>query len=225
MTGETTNLIILNYNLALYKLSNNKKVNHYKLMQRINLQDMSNDNYQEANLRPTIRVVLKIVDDCECSEEIKSTTHYYPGDHLAVYPENSHSLVNGIIERLSALNSAIEPNRPYLIKVKSSTDNQMDTTTNNNIINQVMGNQRSTNSEQKWIPHERFPFYVTLREALTRYLDITNPPTQRILSILSEHATNQSEAERLKHLSKNSESYENWKAKNFSNFLEVLLII
>ncbi|OTF73908.1 hypothetical protein BLA29_005645 [Euroglyphus maynei] len=91
--------------------------------------------------------------------------------------------------------------------------------------NSNCGENKSTNNDneqQKWILHDRLPSPVTLKEALTRYLDITNPPTQRILSILSEHASNSYESELLKNLSKDSAAYENWKAKYFPNFLEIL---
>lgn len=224
--------------LALSKLSNNKKVNHYRLIERQNLHDYSIDNdkcLEEAN-KPTIRVTLKIdhdENDEQSNEEIKPNVHYYPGDHLAVYPENSSELVQGIIDRLCSLNPSLQSTKPYVIKIRSqhsSMDNHTNESMNSasslfgigNNNSNFDGNKSPNHLEkQKWILHDRLPSPVTLKEALTRYLDITNPPTQRILSILSEHASNSDESELLKNLSKDSAAYETWKAKYFPNFLEV----
>ncbi|KPM03085.1 nitric oxide synthase-like protein 1, partial [Sarcoptes scabiei] len=239
---------------ALHKLSNNKKVIHYKLAERYDLHDYNDDDRsdrsKENNLRPTIRVVLKIdiSNSAESNEDIKSDANYYTGDHLAVYPENSIILVQSIINRLQILNNNIDPDQPVLIKIKSqhfSIDNQ--NTSNSSSLNSFAETSNSSSKinndrlketnrqdnltkfdsdhlepQQKWVLHDRLPFAVTLREALTRYLDITSPPTQRLLSIFSEHASDQSEANILKNLSKDSNAYETWKAKYFPNFLEIL---
>lgn len=237
----------------MHKLSNNKKVIHYKLAERYDLHDYNDDDRsdrsKENNLRPTIRVVLKIdiSNSAESNEDIKSDANYYTGDHLAVYPENSIILVQSIINRLQILNNNIDPDQPVLIKIKSqhfSIDNQ--NTSNSSSLNSFAETSNSSSKinndrlketnrqdnltkfdsdhlepQQKWVLHDRLPFAVTLREALTRYLDITSPPTQRLLSIFSEHASDQSEANILKNLSKDSNAYETWKAKYFPNFLEV----
>ena len=74
---------------------------------------------------------------------------------------------------------------------------------------------------EEWEPHERLP-PTSLREALRRFLDITTPPTQQFLSLLSSSCSDETEKESLKTLSTDSQKYEEWKAFHFPTFYEVL---
>lgn len=186
----------------------------YKLLERHYLNDQTEGKYFEENLRPTIRVVLQTeIQNKEFEEEIKSSAYYLPGDHLAVYPENSQSLVNAIIHRLAN----DQADQRFVIKIKSiqSPDHP-----NHHPEGNIFG-AAPKEEEIKWILHERLPAPVSLREALIRYLDITTPPTQQFLTILAEYASNPKEQERMRHLAKDSASYEKWKAKFYPNLLEV----
>ena len=68
----------------------------------------------------------------------------------------------------------------------------------------------------------RMPVPVTLREALIRYLDITNPPTPQFLKLLAKQATRAIDQEELNELAKGGQLYEDWKYFRFPNLLDVL---
>lgn len=205
--------------VALSKLSNNKKVIRYQLIERKSLHDNSDGTY-ENNLRPTICVVLQTELENDSDEEIKSSAYYLPGDHLAVYPENSSSLVNAILKRLYKDNDKAVADEQYLVKIQSTHSTDISIISHNE--HNIFGSSGKTEDpETKWILHERLPAPVSLREAFTRYLDITTPPTQQLLTILAEHASNPKEIERMKHLAKDSAAYETWKAKYYPNLFEV----
>ena len=191
---------------------------HYKLLEREFLHEDGKSG-QEANLRQTIRVSLQTdlnQTHDEANEEDRSAAYYLPGDHLAVYPENEVALVNALIKRLSqGSDKSVAADRPYLVKIRSqhSMDN-----THNGFANGHNGD------DQLWSLHDRLPAPVSLREALTRYLDITTPPTQQFLALLADTADNTKDIERMKHLAKDSADYEAWKAKFYPNVLEVCTI-
>ena len=122
-----------------------------------------------------------------------------PGDHLGIYPENRKQIVDGLIEHLSEYNVDQE----YQIFVR---DTQIDD---------------KADEEEKWVLNQKLSF-ASLREALTRYLDITTPPTQQILSLYAMNATNNDDRTRLQLLATDSSKYEQWKARTYPNLLEVL---
>lgn len=228
---------------ALRKLSNNKKVIRYQMLERENLLKMADKN--EVAARQTIRVVLQMDtangDTEEVSEEIKLGANYLPGDHLAVYPENNVELVNAIVDHLlrSEPNRNIYADRPYLIKIKQQNSLEHPTTdsaaTSNgditpnatSVAGGLLAALQAANADQsppepKWVLHERLPAPVSLREALLRYLDITTPPTQQFLALAADYAEIKKDAERLRHLAADSGAYETWKAAMHPNLLEVL---
>ena len=216
---------------ALSKLSNNKKVMHYKLLEREFLHEVDSKtaNVVEANLRQTIRVSLQTdlnqtVE--EANEDDRSTAYYLPGDHLAVYPQNEAALVSALIKRLTSQQTIPSPSaadRPYLVKIRSQQSMENGGSGAQGLANGGGNNSNAAGDDPSaWTLHDRLPAPVSLREALTRYLDITTPPTQQFLAILAETATESAEcAERMKHLARDSTDYETWKAKSFPNLIEV----
>lgn len=124
---------------------------------------------------------------------------YMPGDHLGVYPENRKQIVDGILGHLSQYDADQE----YQIFIKN---NQID---------------ESADDDQKWVLNQKLSF-ASLREALTRYLDITTPPTQQILALFAVNATNTEDRVKLQVLATDSSKYEQWKAQNYPNLWEVL---
>lgn len=62
----------------------------------------------------------------------------------------------------------------------------------------------------------------TLETALTRYLDISSPPTSNLLNLLSDMATQNWDKYRLRRLSKDIDEFELWRSFKFPNFAEVL---
>uniref|UniRef100_A0A0C9R4V7 nitric-oxide synthase (NADPH) n=2 Tax=Fopius arisanus TaxID=64838 RepID=A0A0C9R4V7_9HYME len=125
---------------------------------------------------------------------------YKPGDHLGVFACNKTELVEGILAR-------IEPTMDFDIPMELQTQKQSHTP--NGII-------------KTWVPHERFS-PNSLRMLLTRFLDITTPPTPNLLRYFSSIATNQKEKAQLNLLASDSAAYEDWKHWKYPNLLEVLV--
>nr|QJF53971.1 Nitric oxide synthase [Sinohyriopsis cumingii] len=124
---------------------------------------------------------------------------YSPGDHLAVFPENSPSLVDKI---LACLHNSPPVDQDVKIEMQSERTTPL-------------GNVRT------WERFPRFPV-CTLRTALCRYLDITTPPSQSFLKILATQATNASERKAMENLADNIKEYEDWRHDKFPNLLEVM---
>ncbi|KAL3867553.1 hypothetical protein ACJMK2_040440 [Sinanodonta woodiana] len=124
---------------------------------------------------------------------------YSPGDHLAVFAENSPALVDGILTRLHH-----SPPLDQTFKIEMQSERAT-----------PLGNMKT------W---ERFPKFptCTMRTALSRYLDITTPPTRSFLKILATQASDHRHKEGLENLANNLERYEDWKHSKRPNLLEVL---
>ena len=122
--------------------------------------------------------------------------HYEPGDHIAIYPQNSGKLVNELIQ---CFNSSVDPDEPIYIE-----------------------SRRSSQSEEHWVEEKRMPIPVTVREALTYYLDISNPPSPQFIKLLAKQATRSMDQEELNELAKGGDKYEDWKYERFPNLIDVL---
>ncbi|KAL3869039.1 hypothetical protein ACJMK2_041766 [Sinanodonta woodiana] len=141
------------------------------------------------------RQTLLVRFDTEGTSELQ----YSPGDHLAVFAENVPALVNGV---LACLHSAPPVDQNIKIEMQS-----LRTTPLGKI--------------QSWERFLRFPV-CTLRTALSRYLDITTPPTQSFLKILATHVSSDCDKEGLENLANDLQMYEVWKYDKYPNLLEVM---
>ena len=121
---------------------------------------------------------------------------YEPGDHVAIYPQNSFKVVNELID---SLNLSTDPDKPIYVE-----------------------SRRESTGHVRWVQEKRMPVPVTLREAFTYYLDITNPPTPQLLKLLSKQATRPSEQEELNELAKGGDRYEDWKFMRFPSLADVV---
>ncbi|CAL4108293.1 unnamed protein product, partial [Meganyctiphanes norvegica] len=90
---------------------------------------------------------------------------YKPGDHVAIIPANQSTIVDAVLSRLS---DCPNPDLPMQVMVQRE-------------VNTIAGKMCT------WEPHERLPA-APVREMLTRYLDITTPPTPDFLHLLAEYA-------------------------------------
>ncbi len=97
---------------------------------------------------------------------------YEPGDHIAIIPVNRVEFVNQIISKVVDNNSSNE----------------------NYQLEELV--------DEKWINNERFDAPISIRDALTYFLDITTPVTQIFLGHLSTLAENKKESFKLQNLSK-----------------------
>jgi len=136
--------------------------------------------------RSTILVVL--------SSDNKNV-QYVPGDHIAIYPQNSSKMVSELID---VLNLQVDPDEPIYVE-----------------------SRRVSQSREHWIQEKRMPVPVSLREALTYYLDISNPPSPQFLKLLAKLATRSTEQEELNELAKGGDKYEDWKYDRFPNLCDV----
>lgn len=120
---------------------------------------------------------------------------YEPGDHIAIYPQNSNKLVNQLI---SVLNPQIDPDEPIFVE-----------------------SRRVSHAKEHWVEEKRMPVPITLRDALTYYLDIANPPSPQFIKLLAKQATRSTEQEELNELAKGGDRYEDWKYGRFPNLCDV----
>eukprot|EP00794_Sanderia_malayensis_P014342 gene14341-15838_t len=125
---------------------------------------------------------------------------YEPGDHLAVFPENRAELVNDLI---GLLDNAPDVDQPINIQISKEVSGPF-------------------GSEKKWQSLKRFPEPFTLRQALTRYLDITSPPSPQMLLQLATQTNDAKDKQQLLELGKGSSIYEDWKYAKYPNMVEVL---
>ncbi|NWU89997.1 NOS2 protein, partial [Upupa epops] len=117
---------------------------------------------------------------------------YLPGEHVGIFPGNQADLVRGLMARVRDA-----PPAEQTIRLESCAEGGY------------------------WTTDRRMPA-CTLREALTYLLDITTPPSQRLLKNLSQLVTAEADKERLEVLCRSTEEYNKWKFYNSPNILEVL---
>lgn len=151
------------------------------------------------------------------------------GDHVAVYPVNKKEMVDKILQRMqddlratdinNNINNSNNEKPPfdfdqvYTILVKRENMDLTPATT----ASPLGSNQENAN----WIPHDRLPV-TSLREALSRYLDITSSPNQEFLSTLSRLTSDPEERKKLTQMGRNFTIYEEWKNKRAPDLLSVL---
>ncbi|XP_071945021.1 nitric oxide synthase 1-like isoform X2 [Antedon mediterranea] len=125
---------------------------------------------------------------------------YEPGDHLAIFPANEDSLVNRIITRTDL--QGIQPD--VVTKLEKQ---EMKTT--------LLGTVKN------WKVEDRLP-QCSLRTALSRYLDITSPPTPDFLALLANFTDNEDDKKYLNTLAAGTSLYEDWKFEHHPNLAEIL---
>ncbi|XP_046328083.2 nitric oxide synthase, brain-like [Haliotis rufescens] len=128
-----------------------------------------------------------------------TTMKYSPGDHLAIFPSNSPAMVDAILSRLHDA-----PPDGQIMRIEMM---QEETTT------------RGT--AKKWVTWDKLPA-CSLRTAFTRYLDVTTPPTQDFLKVLSSLAVRNQDKDRLDLLTTDSSVYEEWRDTKTPTLVEVL---
>ncbi|RWS27828.1 nitric oxide synthase: inducible-like isoform X1, partial [Leptotrombidium deliense] len=141
--------------------------------------------------RRTVAVQLEFMAN---EEEVESkdglSIDYVPGDHLALYPENSSAVVEELLQTLEVIHC----DQTIEVFVKKSDE---------------------------YVPYEKLP-PTTIRQAFTRYLDITSPPSQQFLNILLQFCSKSEEIEEIVKLTTEFEYYENWKETRFPTIAETL---
>lgn len=122
---------------------------------------------------------------------------YEPGDHVGVFPCNRTELVDGIIKHLGEGN----PDKSVELQL-------------------LKEKQTSTGVERIWMAHEKLP-RCSLRTLLTRYMDITTPPSPNLLRFFASWAEDPNDQKILLRLSSDNAFYEDWRHSKFPHLLEV----
>ncbi|XP_049785916.1 nitric oxide synthase, salivary gland-like [Schistocerca cancellata] len=131
--------------------------------------------------------------------QLKTDLTYLPGDHVAVFPCNRPAVVNGILERIHFQH---DPDQPVELQM----------------LNEAY---TSNGALEMWKPARHLP-HCSLRTLLTRFLDITTPPTPELLQHFASIATNAEDQQNLILLAKEPAAYEKWRQWRFPHLLEVL---
>jgi len=126
---------------------------------------------------------------------------FSPGDDLGVIPQNHPKLVQMILSRLRP--GSPGPDQPFYIETETQIDS-------------------SYGTKRRWKAPSRLPPLLTLKEALTYYLDITTPPTQDILADLVHMTDDDREKKLLSALAHESKTFDAWRVKKASTFPELL---
>jgi len=129
--------------------------------------------------------------------ENSAELQYRPGDHVAIFPANRPELVQALIDKLS---DDLDPDNPVVVEAQ----------------------REDKGTAKKWEAFSRLPSPVTVRQALSRYLDITSVPSPQILKFLAVMATDQAQKEKLEILGQGNNRYEDWKFGSECNILDVL---
>lgn len=210
----------------------NKRIVPFTLSNRINLHKfIPEENLQtlRIDLEP---VVLSGVQSLTSSNS-KAPISFEAGDHVAIYPLNKLEMVERIITRMQADLSQASERKPRPGSQRSPSSNacaikfdfdQVYTILvkrENMDLTPAMTAAAQNGNESNWIAHDRLPM-TSIKEALLRYLDITSPPNQEFLMILSRQASDVDERKRLQLMAKNSTIYEEWKNKKIPQLINVL---
>ncbi|CAH3893206.1 unnamed protein product [Pieris brassicae] len=124
---------------------------------------------------------------------------YEPGDHIGIMACNREEIVNTILLRLKE-SDAFE--KPLQLQVMKETLTPM-------------------GAIKTWEKHERLPA-VSVRDLFTRFLDITTPPSTKVLKYLASVCSDKSDAECLTELIEDSNKYDDWRYHFYPNLAEVL---
>lgn len=140
------------------------------------------------------RSTMKLILDVQGQHE-----QFQPGDHLSVFPENSTHLVDELLECVDL--TSISPDDPVILEYNKGGEGS---------------------SEWEKLEEQRFCQEVTVRDALTKYLDITTPPTPELLKLLAVQSTIAEDCVGLQTLAKGEREYEEWKYNHYPNLVEVI---
>uniref|UniRef100_T1JE55 nitric-oxide synthase (NADPH) n=1 Tax=Strigamia maritima TaxID=126957 RepID=T1JE55_STRMM len=124
---------------------------------------------------------------------------FLPGDHIGICSVNRAELVDRILKRLNNL-----PQMDCIVEIQILDEKQT-----------IYGPSKT------WIKQDRLPS-CTAKTAIERYLDICSPPTPQLLELFASLATSEEDKNTLTQLANNSNEYEDWKHRYYSNICEVL---
>ncbi|KAH9639089.1 hypothetical protein HF086_009058 [Spodoptera exigua] len=132
--------------------------------------------------------------DLKPTSEIK----YVPGDHIGVMPVNRKEIVDAVLERLRGVEDL---DKIVQLKIMKET-------------------LTPTGTVKTWERYERLP-PASIRNIYTRFLDITTPPTTKVLKYLAESCTDEAETKQINELVTDSNKYHDWISFHYPHLAEV----
>lgn len=131
-------------------------------------------------------------------EIIANNVSYQPGDHVGIFPANRKEIVDGILNKLSGVENPDEILQLQLLKENHTTNGLCTKIKNYSHFIQMIKKKLFFNAglTKSWEPHEKLPA-CSLRTLLTRFLDITTPPTRQLLTLLATFCEDKDDEERL----------------------------
>ncbi|XP_039747140.1 nitric oxide synthase-like [Pararge aegeria] len=132
--------------------------------------------------------------DMESNTDLK----YDPGDHVGVMACNRSEIVEAVLKRLKGVDNFDRTVQLQVMKEKLTP----------------------TGTVKSWERHERIPA-ATVREVYTRFLDITTPPSTKVLKYLATACNDENEANYLKELIEDSNKYDDWRHHYYPHLAEV----
>ncbi|XP_055389381.1 nitric oxide synthase isoform X2 [Condylostylus longicornis] len=124
---------------------------------------------------------------------------YEPGDHVGIYPANRKEIVDGLIKRITDIENPDEIVELQILREK----------------------QTSSGIFKNWEPHEKIP-PNSIRELLSRFFDITTPPSRQLLTMLGTFCDDKNDQDRINILVNESSAYEDWRHWKLPTLLDVL---
>ena len=147
---------------------------------------------------------------------------FQPGDHVGIYPANKRQVVERILARIRR-DFGQPDGRPPAEGQPDKSGHRLALDFDRRLgILIKRGNMDPITQGDAWLACDTLPHVTSIREALTRYLDITNAPNQDFLLILSRLTSDQEEKKRLQQLGRNFTIYEEWKNKHAPSLASLL---
>ncbi|XP_026742645.1 nitric oxide synthase-like [Trichoplusia ni] len=131
--------------------------------------------------------------------ETKSDIKYVPGDHIGILAVNRKEIVDTVLARLKGVDD-------------------LDSIVQLQVMKETL---TPTGTVRTWDSYDRIP-PATIRNIFTRFLDITTPPTTKVLKYLADACTDEKDAEKIKELVSDSNKYHDWISFYYPHLAEVL---
>ncbi|CAG5012022.1 unnamed protein product [Parnassius apollo] len=134
--------------------------------------------------------------------ESQSELRYEPGDHVGILACNRKEIVDTVLSRLKDVD---DYDKPVQLQVLKET-------------------LTPTGAIKNWEKHERMPA-VSVRDIFTRFLDITTPPSTKVLKYLATSCSEKKDIDFINELVEESNKYDDWRHYHYPHLAEVLDLI
>ena len=131
---------------------------------------------------------------------------------------NKKELVDGILEKLTGVTDPDENLQLQILTEKHTSNGKRDKYfVFLSCLNAAIFCAGITKT---WESHEKIPT-CSLRTLLTRFMDITSPPSRQFLTFLSGYCEDDNDKEKMEVLATESGAYEDWRHNKLPHLLEI----